>query len=409
MGGYECHSRSQAFEDQNVMILDLSELGATGNGKKDDTFAFLSGIKKMQKSDSVFYILKGSKDKIYRITSELIFSSNVLVNLDGGTLITKEKIIFKNIDIFSDEYKCGIVNVNFMDARGITFSNVNSGIIENITFNKYLRGSAINIQYSSNVTINNVNINVGAVGGNKIACLLFNSDSTVVNDLHTNSGKWFVAGVQVKGGKGNIVRNSSIENVSEFKKGFLARGDAPWKKSRTKGLQYPFEQGSFDSPDEKRATTFCRFESCTVKNSSPGKWNCFHAQESHDILFKDCKVINSGLRGFVSAVVKNGNEKNIIYENCEVQMDVQHKNSRGFQIIGQVNQPISGMKIQNCTVNNLKTGIYLEHSSGSTIENNLLENCEQGVYLKSNDVLTKGTNEFINCKYEVFSPSDLAK
>ena len=251
------------------------------------------------------------------------------IDFNGAVVRGAGRLVFVGSHL-ADTSWFTLQNLRFAQSKGVVIERAKRVRVQQFRFEQS-RASALTVRYSQEIQLSDLSfVGTTNAGKDKIACLLLHCINSSVDGLKTTGGDWFVAGVQVKGGQQNTVRNAIIENAN-FRRGFFARGDAPYKASPTKG-DYPYATGNWNQPDRQRETRRLLFEQCTVINSSPNAWPSFLAQEARDVVFRDCSSINSGKVGFAVHGVADEDEFSFI--NCTVDNELLDPGNKAFDLSG---------------------------------------------------------------------------
>ena len=327
--------------------IDLEKFDLIGNGKGDEAAGLQRFFDFLVDNKTVDF--KFPPNLAFYLKSNVVIKENINVDFNNTVFSGAGRIIIsgkqKYLSQDTSQLSVNISNLKFRNSAGIILEYCTDCSLQSVEMYK-VRASPITVRYANQVRVNDIYIfGTGTNKQSKIALLLLHSNACIVDNLKINGGNWFVGGAQIKGGTDNIVRNSIARNIS-FKRGFFARGDAPYGPSKTKGI-YPFPTLSWDKPDGRRETKNATFENCTIVDSTPDKWSAFNAQEARNVSFINCKSLNSGKVGFTVFQVEN--EDNFFFVNCEVENKTMKMDSKGFSIKGEQlkNVVISKAKVTN--------------------------------------------------------------
>lgn len=180
-----------------------------------------------------------------------------------------------------------------------------------------------------------------------IGVLIHMSDRTVINGAKIENGA-FTSGIQIKGGDGNRIENSSFKNLAaiEGETDYIAainiRGDAPWKASQTARLageedrlnQFTYRYGvisqlNLDSPwlqaDTKRASHNTLIKNVKIENLAPVTKNGetssqgvgIRVQESVDTTISDVTIDYSWI-AIALHRISSGSEKGFTIKNVKI-------------------------------------------------------------------------------------------
>lgn len=170
-------------------------------------------------------------------------------------------------------------------------------------------GTGYNIDFSVRCTFRNC-VCEGLQRAGGFAFLMFHTDLCVFDTCHALNTA-YVYCYQIKGGYGNIIRNSTCQNITQGDSskapvlGFRDRGDAPWKASasRFKDYTYPYETGSFDAADIQRASRNTTFQNCHVIDSDI---TAFSVQEAIGTRIIDSSAVNVKAALRITRVISEG-------------------------------------------------------------------------------------------------------
>lgn len=212
----------------------------------------------------------------------------------GGRSVSGETGQFLH-NVHLRNYRVGIDPLTNTMRGGALHGCVNCSI-ENVVVN-ITEGTAFNLFRAQSSVMRNVHIVHGGGDESEFCTLLVHSNNTLVDNwscrgANDGTGPCCNA-LQVKGGIGNTISNTLVENLKnpeELKRAYWSRGDAPWTDSNTDPdlNPYPFPTNGalnckvdncYSVPDPRRATQHTQWINNKVKNVYPG--HCWAGQEGY--------------------------------------------------------------------------------------------------------------------------------
>lgn len=166
----------------------------------------------------------------------------------------------------------------------------------------------------------------------------------------------FSYGFQVKGGTNNQVVDSVVD--AECQIGFRDRGDAPGTSSATadKDIPYPFPDGSWDEPDERRRSQDTVFQVCRA--NVPGG-NAFVCQEAVRTKILDATVTDATYGAVLLRTGVDGGEQDYLLSNFDFGGIPVYARSTG-------SERLPGVRIENGADGSV---IILERTESAAIHN----------------------------------------
>ncbi len=162
--------------------------------------------------------------------------------------------------------------------------------IENI-IKRGLTNTSLTVKANQRFTARDMTIYGASDGGFGILHHL--SDECVYDNCHMLDGALYY-GLQIKGGRNNIVQNCSVmdlvdDGVTTPVVGFRDRGDSPWEATTDSGT-YPWADKSWTVADSRRASINTRYINCRVEDCTDVI--AYLGQESYGTTWENCSYKN---------------------------------------------------------------------------------------------------------------------
>lgn len=351
--------------------------GVKGNGKVPEDSRFENILEWIGSKGGNVVLLGNPQDDYFLTGDKFITNSFVTLDWRGATLSGYHRFIFDGDSGINGSYSRALTNVYFRHAnlggelsaeakystRGPSFRwCVDSGA-ENIV-KKGLTGTAFHVHMCKRTYLRNIwNYGGKLIYPGAIGFLIYHSTDTIVENCHVLDGT-FLFGIQVKGGRDNIVLNSSCRNLVRDPNVihficFWDRGDAPWNHSISSGT-YPYETGDWATADDRRATYNTKWINCSATDC-PG-YAAFIAEEGIGPTYIDCSYKNVGT-GFTLLRLPHGKERDATLINPSGEGA---SAGHGIYVLAMdVSNRIPGVRVVGGNIKtSQKSGLYAEGSVG---------------------------------------------
>lgn len=203
---------------QGSAVMRPEEFGARGDGQTDDGPAFATMFDRINAQGGKVEVI-GDPSKRYRINRDLTIKvSNVNLDFKGAMLLGTGRIEFKGggwdrmlTNVFMRNAKLGDGSVQ-TSPRGPRFDYCQDSGAEKIDKNGFT-GTAFNGYFCKRLFFRDIDNRLARSNGETIGFLLFFCDDSVIERTVLRDGT-FIFGWQIKGGRGNVVRDSRSLNVT---------------------------------------------------------------------------------------------------------------------------------------------------------------------------------------------------
>lgn len=305
---------------KTLPTVDVHKFGAVGDAVTDDREAFVHAIRFLAENGGGT-LTAGGRRYVYRIDSTIIIktaannnwpgaadvvtSVPLCIDMQWARMIGDHRFAFVGDSGIDGDWSMAIRNCYFINARlgddnlsgkertrGPLFYFAEDCGAANI-IKKGISNTGFNLYMCKRCFFKNIENHRGKDYGNgSIGILLLHCYNCVVENCHIREGPWY-HGLQVKGGYDNRVTDCSCKDWRDggnvnyrnhtAQSCFRDRGDAPWRRSGSGGT-YPYADGDWNLPDERRASHGTIFSGCRCENVEAA---CFRVGEAIDT-----KIIN---------------------------------------------------------------------------------------------------------------------
>ena len=347
---------SQLAHIKNKIFINISDFGAIGDGTNDDTEAIQNALNTKQD-------IKFDENKIYRITDDLIFSSNTFIDFNGSTIKVDRQ--FKSV-----QYPINLKHKeNIYLFNGVIDANVSKQYIDNC--------HVIFGMYAKNCVVDSMTI------------IHFGGDDSVTSlNGYTGTGVGFTLDSSNLEGNcyGNIVKNCTIDSSNGS---FGIRFASPWL---TETDYYCKNNHAYNNIIKNigksgieiagHTTSYCSavgniIERTHIEGIDIDK-NASHCLVENNII-KECLTPNNSVDSYTDSYGGIG---------C---LNVNSENNN-LKKPGRFNRIIN-----NKILSSVGSGIYLNGGSDCIIEGNYILSCKKGIEINgyNNWANPSGNNNLI--------------
>lgn len=378
-------------------VVKLEWWGADPTGVGTDTETYVNLAVAALPSGGV--VLGAGPQAHYKFTAgpANITKSYLTLDWQGALLTSTSSIAVATLGTepaLSGDYSTVVFNSHFKNAR-VGSANDGSNLLrlpqmiwcENCSVQDvYKKGlsttTSMTLRVCQNCLLRNVYIEGG--DGTGFGTLVHMSNNTTVDNWHLSDCNC-VYGLQIKGGRDNVVVNSSIQNMTGggVDEGFRDRGDAPWSASATTGVKYPWATlaandcnavNCWGIADSRRASYNSKFVNVSVINSPD--IIAYRSTEAIGTLFNNVSAENVGLC-FVLSRGTGGSERDYVVSNfyCSNVGTTNDLLNPAFSVEGVSGNHFPGVKIVNGVIENSnEQGIRFDYTDDIVIDNVTVRN-----------------------------------